>query len=38
MSSDESEQRTSRLKDDELEQVLDRYLDELADGKKPDQE
>jgi eukaryotic-like serine/threonine-protein kinase len=38
MPSDESEQRTSRLKDDELEQVLDRYMEELADGKAPDQE
>jgi tetratricopeptide (TPR) repeat protein len=36
--SDPSTDRTSRLQDDELEEVLDRYMDEVADGKKPDQE
>jgi eukaryotic-like serine/threonine-protein kinase len=38
MPSDESERRTSRLSDEELEQVVDRYMEELADGKSPDQE
>lgn len=38
MPSEDSEQRTSRLKEDELEAVLDRYMEELAAGRKPSQE
>ncbi len=38
MPSEDFEQRTSRLKEDELEEVLDRYMQELADGRKPSQE
>jgi tetratricopeptide (TPR) repeat protein len=38
MPSEDSEQRTSRLKEDELEGVLDQYMEELAAGRKPSQE
>ncbi|MFH1418106.1 MAG: protein kinase [Planctomycetota bacterium] len=37
MPSDDSAERTSPLQDDLLAEVVDRYLEELADGKSPDQ-